>query len=108
MKFNEIIDLKWEAEFMGNLSLLQKSNSLDAFTWHNYPLGSGKSPNVDVEAMSPAMRDNIAKNATQLQKQKWTKNLPFGLWMGETGGASSSGRDTITNRYSMFVYFSLI
>ena len=32
-------------------------------------------------------------------------SLKMGLWMGETGGVSHSGRDTVTNRFmSAFWY----
>ena len=53
--------------------------------------------------MNPEFGRNVSNIGKLLQEQKW--NLPMGLWMGETGGASHSGRNTITNRFmSAFWY----
>jgi len=55
--------------------------------------------------MDPLFRNNITSTVRTLEKQSWSSNLPMGLWMGETGGVSHSGRDTVTNRFmSAFWY----
>ena len=55
--------------------------------------------------MNPLFREKVENAGHQIQKQEWTKNLKYGIWMGETGGAYNSGRNTITNRFmSAFWY----
>ena len=37
--------------------------------------------------------------------KKWAKDKKMEVWMGETGGAYNSGRNTVTNRFmSAFWY----
>jgi heparanase 1 len=47
----------------------------------------------------------VQKTAKKLNEADWKKYLKNGIWMGETGGAYNSGRNTITNRFmSAFWY----
>ena len=96
-------DIKWMNQFM--LNMTEYDHVLDAFTWHSYPLGAGKSPQVDEEIMNPLFRQKVAHTASEIQHADWNSLLPKGIWMGETGGAYNSGRNTVTNRFmSAFWY----
>ena len=87
------------------LNMTEYNHVLDAFTWHSYPLGAGKSPQVDAEIMNPLFRQKVAHTASEIQNADWNSLLPKGIWMGETGGAYNSGRNTVTNRFmSAFWY----
>lgn len=100
------LDIAWMREFMKELaSQSQNKTKLDGFTWHAYPLGAGKDEKVDSEIMNPDFGSKIDKTGQAIQKEEWTKDLPAGVWMGETGGAYNSGRNTVTNRFmSAFWY----
>ena len=37
----------------------------------------------------------VDESAESLNKEDWTKKLTMGIWMGETGGAYNSGRNTV-------------
>jgi len=55
--------------------------------------------------MNPDFGAKVNAQAQSLNSAPWTKNLPDGIWMGETGGAYNSGRNTVTNRFmSAFWY----
>ena len=95
-------DIKWMDQFLGNLTKVS-NGSIDAFTWHSYPLGAGAMDKVDSEIMDPTFCTKVIKVATELQQ--WSADKSFPLWMGETGGAYNSGRNTVTNRFmSAFWY----
>ena len=50
-------------------------------------------------------RQKVAHTASEIQHADWNSLLPKGIWMGETGGAYNSGRNTVTNRFmSAFWY----
>ncbi|CBY32990.1 unnamed protein product [Oikopleura dioica] len=54
-----------------------------------------------------SLQSNIFSNLNNCLNRKASAfdNLPLGVWMGETGGAYNSGRNTITNRFmSAFWY----
>ena len=96
------LDLKWMDEFLGNLTRFSNS-TIDTFTWHSYPLGAGALSKVDEEIMDPSFAQKIIHTGEEIRQ--WSKDKPFPVWMGETGGAYNSGRNTVTNRFmSAFWY----
>jgi len=97
------LDLKWASEFIDELR--EKNATLDGFNWHAYPLGAGAYPQVDKNIMDYTFGAKVDKTAESLNSEKWAGSLGKGIWMGETGGAYNSGRNTVTNRFmSAFWY----
>ena len=93
------MDIGWTKEFFS-----YGSDLVDIFTWHEYPLGSGGSSDVDAKVMDPKLTEKIIHRAeTYKRKDALPKGIE--LWMGETGGAYGSGRNEVTNRFmSAFWY----
>ncbi|CAG5080627.1 Oidioi.mRNA.OKI2018_I69.PAR.g9666.t1.cds [Oikopleura dioica] len=96
------LDIAWVKEFLAKMKIKDPTFQLDAFTYHSYPLGAGSSDKVDEEIMDENFNSKIYHLANQASS---FDNLPLGVWMGETGGAYNSGRNTVTNRFmSAFWY----
>jgi len=89
------MDIQWTKDFFSNGT---SNNLVDIFTWHEYPLGSGKSDNISAEIMDPTFTDSVRYRVQTYQRKN---ALPPGmkLWMGETGGAYGSGKNGVTNRF---------
>ena len=93
------MDIAWTKDFFSH-----GANLVDVFTWHEYPLGSGGSPEVDGKVMDPDLTKTIIHRIGTYNRKH---ALPNGIqvWMGETGGAWGSGRNEVTNRFmSAFWY----
>ena len=50
---------------------------------------------VDKNIMDHTFGTKVDKSAESLNNEEWTKELKMGIWMGETGGAYNSGRNTV-------------
>ncbi|CAG5077150.1 Oidioi.mRNA.OKI2018_I69.PAR.g8640.t1.cds [Oikopleura dioica] len=107
--YDTALDFKWLVEFFSNLTSL--STELDAFTWHQYPLGPGADPNLAEKIMDPKFFGKFSSRLDKLKQQRslWKNHQNVPLWMGETGGAYNSGRNEVTNRFiSSFWYLDLL
>ena len=107
--YDTALDFNWLVDFFSNLTSLE--TKLDAFTWHQYPLGPGSYPNLVEKIMNPRYFDKFSGHIDVLQEKRafWKGHESIPLWMGETGGAYNSGRNEVTNRFvSSFWYLNLL
>ena len=46
----------------------QNGHEIDAYTWHDYPLGHGYDPKVDSEIMDPTFRRHVEMTGSSIQR----------------------------------------
>ncbi|KAJ9460730.1 Heparanase-like protein 2 [Diplonema papillatum] len=93
-------EIVWNEGFFSELMPLV-SDVVYAVSWHDYPLGSGyPNPGLENSIMDPAQHDQwIGLGA---QGYALSQNLTGGrvkVWMGESGGATLSGHESISNTF---------
>ena len=107
--YDTALDFNWLVDFFSNLTSFE--TKLDAFTWHQYPLGPGSDPALAEKIMNPKYFDKFSAHIDVLNDKQafWKEHENIPLWMGETGGAYNSGRNEVTNRFvSSFWYLNLL
>ena len=107
--YDTALDFNWLDDFFSNLTSLE--TKLDAFTWHQYPLGPGSDPLLAEKILNPRFFDKFSAHIDVLSEKQafWKEHENLPLWMGETGGAYNSGRNEVTNRFvSSFWFLNLL
>ena len=94
-------DADWYSQFM---KLLDSSHRPGIVSHHLYSLGGGFDPDSGLRALDPAHLDLISVLAVDVMQTLAPYQPPapaatFSIWVGEAGGAYTSGRDGVTNTF---------
>ncbi|XP_052199348.1 heparanase-like protein 3 [Diospyros lotus] len=87
-------DATWFKEFIN-----KTTNTLDVVTHHIYNLGPGVDEHLVEKILDPSYLDGEANTFSQLQSTLKSSPTSAVAWVGESGGAYNSGRDTVTNAF---------
>jgi heparanase 1 len=98
-------DPVWFAQFLQTLQGLGQQYLPGVVSHHLYSLGSGMDPTCGERALNVADLDKIrtlAINASGVVANNIQPGAPglHRVWVGESGGASSSGRNNVTNAFN--------
>ncbi|GLT77136.1 hypothetical protein SLA2020_487480 [Shorea laevis] len=88
------LDINWFTEF-----IKKAPNSLQAVTQHIYNLGGADNNNLTGEILDPNYLQGGSHSFSNLQQILKNSGSSAVAWVGEAGGAHSSGRNLVSNAF---------